>query len=428
MTLKVKKRFDFNEFFTSPWALWAISITTAVIMWIYVTGMDESEYLTRKFSCPLEYRGLDSQTILRDRTSEVDIEIRGPEQTIMRLDYNAIVAYVDARSFVPGKKYTQNIEVSNLPPEIILVSVFPSQIVLDLVRQVTRLMNVETVLPQDIPEGQYIEGVEIIPKEVGIRGAEDDVAKVGAVRITPTIEELQGGHELLMPVKFSQSEAFNGPVTIEPSQVRFRGTLARGLPKKRVPVNVRLTGQLDGDHEIKSTVTEPSEVQIEGETDKIALIDAIDTETVDISLFNSDQVVVVPLKLPDINGISILGGQSIKLSVQIGNVRAEKKISGIPVEIRGADNSQNFSIEPQTVSITVEGVPSKIESFSLQDYGLKLFVDMSNIFMTPVTLPVRTDRVSSDLTASNDIFKIIRIEPQNVTINSILQDEIAKTE
>ena len=351
----------------------------------------------------------------------------------MRLDYNSVAAYVDARNLVPGKKYTQNIEVANIPPEIILVSVFPSQVVLDLVRQVTRLMNVETVLPQDIPEGQYIEGVEIIPKEVGIRGAEDDVAKVGSLRITPTIEELQSGHELLMPVKFSQSEPFNGSVFVEPSQVRFRGTLARGLPKKRIPVNVRLTGQLDGDHEIKSTVTEPSEVQIEGETEKLALIDAIDTETVDISLFNSDQVVVVPLKLPDIEGISLLSGQSIKLSVQIGNVRAEKKISGIPVEIRGADNSQNFLIEPQTVSITVEGVPSKIESFSLQDYGLKLFVDMSNIFMTPVALPVRTDRISSDLinsndNFSNDNFKIIRIEPQNVTINSILQDSILQDE
>ena len=68
MTSKNKKTFDFNEIFTLPWVLWAISITTAVMMWVYVTGMDESEYLTRKFSCPLEYRGLDSQSILNKRT------------------------------------------------------------------------------------------------------------------------------------------------------------------------------------------------------------------------------------------------------------------------------------------------------------------------------------------------------------------------
>ena len=414
MTSKNKKSFDFNEFFTLPWVLWAISVTTAVIMWVYVTGMDESEYLTRKFTCPLEYSGLDSQAILRGRLSEVDVEIRAPEEVIMRLDYNSIIARVDARNLVPGKKYTQNIDVVNLPSDAILVSVFPSQVVLDLVRQVTRLMNVEIVLPQDIPEGQYVEGVEIIPKEVGVRGAEDDVAKVGAVRINPTIEELQKGHELLQ-VKISQSEPFIDNVVIEPPQVRFKGTLVRGLPKKRVPVNVKLTGELDGDHEIKSTVTDPSEVQIEGEREKLDLIEFVDTETVDISLFNSDQVVVAPLKNPDVEGVSILNAQSIKLSVQIGEVRAEKKFPSIPVEIRNYDASENTGkllTEPQVVSVTVEGTPSKIENFSPENTGLKVFVDMSNIFMTPVTLPVKTELTSSDE------FRITRIEPQNISVMS----------
>ncbi len=422
MISKSFRNFNFNEFFTSPWVLWAISIVTAVLMWVYVTGMEESEYLTRKFSCPLEYRNLDSQAILRGKISEIDVEVRGPEQAIMRLDYNSIVAYVDARNLTPGKKYTQNVEVANLPLDVNLISVFPSQIVIDLVRQVARLMNVETVLPQNIPEGQYIEGVEIIPKEVGIRGAEDDVAKVGSVRITPSIEELQTGHELLIPVKFSQSEAFNGSVVIEPSQVRFKGTLARGLPKKRIPVNVPLTGTLDDDHEIKSTIIEPSEIQIEGESEKLALIDVIDTETVDISMFNEDQVIVVPLKTPDIDGVTIANssGTSVKLSVQIGEVRAEKKLASIPIEIMGLpENSKNESgkllVDPPFVSVTIEGMPSRIENFSPEESGLRVYVDMSNIFMTPVTLPVRTELQSDD-----NNFRIVRVEPQNITVNSAM--------
>ena len=205
------KNLNLDTILTSSWALWAISIITAVLMWAYVTGMDESSYITRKFSCPLEYNGLDSQAILRGRLSEVDVELRGPEEVMMKLDYNSVSAYVDARNLVPGKRYTVNINVSN-PANTTLVSCFPSQVVMDLVRQVTRLMTVETILPQNIPEGQYIEGVEIIPKEVGIKGAEDDVAKVGSVRVTPTIEELQEGRDLLMPVKFSQSEPFEGSV------------------------------------------------------------------------------------------------------------------------------------------------------------------------------------------------------------------------
>ena len=161
-------------------------------MWIYVTGLEESAYINLKFTCPLEYRGLDSQAILRGKISEVDVELRGPEEEMMNLDYNNVRAFIDARNLLPGKKYTVNVNVE-IPMNLTLVSCFPSQTTLDIVRQVTRLMTVETVLPQNIPEGHYIEGVEIVPREVGVKGAEDDVAKVGSVRITPSINELQAG-------------------------------------------------------------------------------------------------------------------------------------------------------------------------------------------------------------------------------------------
>ena len=407
------KSLDIDRILTSSWALWIISIATAVFMWIYVTGIEESEYITRKFSCPVEYRGLDAQTILRGRLYEVDVEIRGPEEAIMRLDYNAVLAYVDARNLVPGKKYTVNINVET-PSNINLVSCFPSQATLDLVRQVTRLMTVETVLPQNIPEGHYVEGVEIIPKEVGIRGAEDDVVKIGSVRVTPTIEELQEGGERLMAVKFSQSEPFNGSVTVEPAQVRFRGNLVRGLPRKRVPVNVRLTGKLDADYEVRSITTDPSEVQIEGSAEDIAKVEGIDTEVIDVSSVTEDKVIVSPLKQPEVEGVSLVNNSSVRVSLQLSEARAEKMLTNIPVELRNLpDTPEDWIANPRSVSVTIEGRPSLIANMSENDVEIKAFVDMSNIFMTPVTLPVRAEIVSGDA------FTITRIEPQNVTITSL---------
>ena len=404
------KNFDFDSILTSSLALWIISIITAMVMWVYVTGIEEANYITRKFSCPLEYRGLDSQSILRGRLSEVDVEIRGPEEAMMRLDYNSVTPYIDARNLVPGKKYTVNI-IIDLPRDITLVSCFPSQAVMDLVRQVTRLMNVETILPQNIPEGQYIEGVEIIPKEVGIRGAEDDVVKVGSVRITPTIEELQEGRELLMPVKFSQSEPFEGSVTIEPAQVRFKGLLARGLPKKRVPVNVRLTGKLDSDYEVRSMITDPSEIQLEGAAEDLAKVEAVDTEVIDISLMAEDKVIVAPLRQPEVKGVSIVSAGSVRVSLQLSETRAERMLANIPVGLRGTDTPQEWAASPSTVSVTIEGRPSLIANLTSDDI-VKAYVDMSNIFMAPVTLPVKAEIVSG-----ND-FRVTRVEPQNVTINN----------
>ena len=408
------KGFDLDAILSSPIVLWLISVTAAVLMWIYVTGTEEASLITRKFTCPLEYRGLDTQAILRGRLSEVDVEVRGTEEAMMRLDYNSVVAYVDARNLAPGKRYTVNINVET-PANVTLLSSFPSQATLDLVRQVTRLMNVETVLPQNIPEGQYLEGVEIIPKEVGIRGAEDDVAKVGSVRVTPTIEELQSGRELLMAVKFSQSEPFDGAVTIEPAQVRFRGMLVRGLPRKRAGVNVRLSGLLDPDYEVRSIITDPSEVQIEGSAERLALIETVDTEVIDVSGLNENKVMVVPLKKPDAEGVSIVSGSSVKVSIQLAEARAERMIANIPVELRETEESHNWVCSPAAVNVTIEGRPSLIENFDAEQTAVKAYVDMSNIFMAPVTLPVRAELLSGDA------FRVVRIEPQNVTVNTLIR-------
>ena len=141
---------NIDEILTSPWCLWAISVAAALLMWFYVTESDGGGYVTRQFSCPIEYRSLDPQATLRNKVSEVNIEVRGLEEVMARLDYDSISCVVDLRDLSPGKKYTQEVKV-NLPPRVSLVSSTPSQVVVDLLRQVVRLMTVEVALPQDIP-------------------------------------------------------------------------------------------------------------------------------------------------------------------------------------------------------------------------------------------------------------------------------------
>ncbi|MBQ7561587.1 MAG: hypothetical protein IJS99_07130 [Synergistaceae bacterium] len=407
----MRRGFDLDSFLSSSVVLWAIAIISSLMMWVYVTGLDESSYITRKFSCELEYRGIDPQAILRKRISEIDIEVRGPEHEIMNLNYDLVHAYIDARNLLPGKRYEVSIHVE-LPSNIDLVSFTPSQAVLDLARQVTRLMNVETILPQNIPDGHYIEGVEIIPKEVAIRGAEDDIAKVGSVRVTPTVEELQKGNELLMPVKFSQSEPFDGNVTIEPAQVRFRGNLASGQPRKRVPVNARLTGYLDKDFEIRAVVLDPSEVLIEGPSSELAKVDAVDTEVMDISLLANDQTIVAPLREPEISGVHLASNSGVRVSLSLGEVRAEKMFANIPVEIRSGD--RKYSCNPSNVAVTLEGRPSLIAKITPEALKLRAYVDVSNVFMSPITLPVKAEFLSDDAR-----FRISLIEPSNVTVNEV---------
>lgn len=401
---------NFDEILTSPWSLWAISVTAALLMWFYVMESDESGYVTRRFSCPLEYESLDAQATLRNKVSEVDVEIRGLEEVLARFDYDSVSCVVDLRNLSPGKKYTQDVRV-NLPPNVSLVSCTPSQVVVDLLRQVVRLMPVEVVLPQDIPDGQYLEGVEIVPKEIAIRGGEKDISKIGAIQIQPTVQELQSGKELLLPVKLSQSEPFDEEVALEPSQVRMRASLVRGLPKKKVPVNLRLSGKPSSDYELKAVVTDPSEVHLEGPASKLSQISSVETETVDISWLSADQMLVVPLKAPNVKGVSILNVKSVRLSVHLEPAKATTQFSNIPVAIRAGSGESEWAAAPSAVVVTVEGLPSTIADIRPEDVGLQAYVDLSNIFVDSAALPVRVEIASEDL-------KVVKIEPPTVTVST----------
>lgn len=217
-----------------------------------------------------------------------------------------------------------------------------------------------------------------------------------------------------MPVKFSQSVPFEGAVAIEPAQVRFRGSLVRGLPRKRVPVNVRLSGLLNPDYEVRSIITDPSEVQIEGNAEDLALIDAVDTEVIDVTGLNSDRVIVAPLKQPEGESVSLVNTSGVKVSIYLDEARAERVLTNIPVEFMGTPAPQNWVSMPSSVSVAIEGRPSMIEAFREADNALQVsaYVDMSNIFMSPVTLPVHAEIVSGE------VFRITRIEPANVTVNT----------
>lgn len=402
---------NFDEMLTSPWSLWAISVTAALLMWFYVTESGSGGYGTRRFSRPLEYQSLDAQAMLRNRVSEVDIEVRGLEEVLAHLDYNSVSCVVDLRNLLPGNKYTQEVKV-NLPPNVTLVSSTPSQVVVDLLRQVVRLIAVEVVLPADIPEGQYLEGVEVLPKEVAIRGGEKDISKIGAVRVQPTVQELQSGQELFLPAKLLQSEPFEDEVTLEPAQVRVKGSLVRGLPKKRVPVNVRLSGKPSSDFEVKAIVTEPSEVQIEGTAARLAQVSEVETETVDISWVSADQSLVVPLKAPSAKGVSIVNLKSVRLSIQLEPVRATTQFSNFPVALRGSGDMAHWAVSPSTVVVTLEGPLSRMADIQPGDVELQAYVDVSNIFVDSATLPVRAEVASEDL-------KVVKIEPSTVTVSAV---------
>lgn len=404
--MSISKKFD--DVLTSPWMLWGISVSVAVFMWFYVMDTGEPVNERRKFLCSLEYRNLAAQMSVKNAIREIEVEVEAPESVMNRLRYDSITCELDLKGLSAGR-YREGVRAT-LPQNVTLVSLNPSEVDIELLRQAGRVFPVEVTLPQDIPEGRYLESVEVVPKEVSIRGTEKDLAKIGGVSIAPTSAELETGKELLLPVNVSRSEPFEDEVTIEPQQIRMNATLVRGVPRKKVPVNVRLSGKPSSDYAIQSVTTDPAEVMLEGPKALLDSISAIDTETVDISELSADQTVVVPLRALRDKRVSVVEIRSVRLRIHLSPIAAQKQFANVPVVLEGAEG-KNWSITPVAVNVTVEVLPSAVERLNIGNSGLKAYVDVSNIFLRTATLPVR-------VISSGDM-KVIRIEPSTVTVNAV---------
>jgi len=407
--MNLSKKLD--DMLTSSWVLWSISVVIASSMWFFIIGDNNTENERRKLLARVEFLNLQPQIIVMSAVNEILIEIEAPGRVMGDLAYDSIVCEVDLKGLSSGKYRTA--VRPKLPPNVILKSMTPSELDIDLVRQVARVLAVDVTLPQDIPAGQYLEAVEVVPKEINVKGTERDIAKIGSVSIAPTFMELQTGKELLLPVNVTQSQPFEDEVILEPAQVKINAQLVTGMPRKKVPVNVRLAGKPYGDYVVRSLATDPAEVMVQGEKEKLDKISAVDTETVDITNQSADQTVVVPLRAFTDHDISTVNVASVKLSILLEPIVAQNQISNVAVSVDGA-GEKTWIVEPSVVNVTIEAAPSVMETFNLATFQLKAFVDVSGIFINKAVLPVWAVPVSND-------FKIVRVEPSTVTVSAVAE-------
>jgi YbbR domain-containing protein len=312
-------------------------------MWFFIIGGANPENETRKLIAGVEFLNLQPQTAVKSAVSEVLIELEAPGKVMENLAYDSIVCEVDLKGLSSGK-YRQTVR-PRLPSNVVLKSISPSELDIELVRQIARVLTVEVLLPQDIPAGHYLEAVEVVPKEINVKATEGDMAKIGSVTIAPTFVELQTGKELLLPVNVTQSQPFEDDVILEPAQVKINAQLVTGMPRKKVPVNVRLAGKPSVDYEVRTLTTDPAEVMLQGEKEKLDKISAVDTETVDITNLSANQTVVVPLRAFADESVSTVNVSSVRLSIQLEPIVAQKLISNVAVSVNGAEG-QTWSVDP----------------------------------------------------------------------------------
>lgn len=397
-----------DDLLSKSFSLWIISFLVALWLWAYVADRDAAIEKTRTIACAVEFINLAPQLEVKNPEREVWVDIHGAEEEVNKVNASNIICAIDTRGLIAGR-YELSI-VTTIPSGVRLRSVVPSKLIVELLRYVDRLMPVEVVLPKDLPEGSYLDLVEIIPQEITVKGVERDIARIGSAKISPTIEELKSGKELLLTPEIEKSGVFDEKVTFEPQQIRFKAVLATGNPKRRVSVNSRIIGAPAENYTVQSTIIEPSEVMVEGPKAALDKLNAVETETIDISGISESKSMVVSIRQPQDKNIKILGDKNVRVAITLQPLLATKEMGNIPIALEGAEQSV-WTVSPSNVTLTIEGLPTKINSVTLLSPDITAFVNVENVFTKQATLPVRVRLNSGD-------FKIIKIEPATVSLTN----------
>lgn len=400
-----------DDLLTSPMFLRIISVLIAFFLWFHV-GADDAVESVKTLRCKVEYLNLPPQTVLKAEIDEVDVHVAGSRTVIATLGSGAVTCEVDTRGLSVGK-YQLAVRAI-LPKDVKLVDISPSQVAFEMIRFVDRLVPVEIDVHNGIPSGVYLESVEIVPKDVTIRGVEKDLAKVGAAKVRPTLEQLQGGGELLLPVEIDKSEEFEKDVTIEPKKIKLRGVLVKGIPQKTFPIHASITGKPVDDFDIRSIAVEPTEAMVQGPYVKLDGLKTVETELIDINGVAGDQEYRVGLVAPADEALRVVAPETVRVSVSLKQRTTSRAFSEVAVGIEGKSVYPAWAVDPSFVNVVVEGTPSDLAVLESADVPFRAVVNVTNVISRKLLVPVLIRNIASKKV------RILRVEPRNVTVTAIV--------
>ncbi|MDT8285035.1 MAG: CdaR family protein, partial [Thermovirgaceae bacterium] len=267
-----------------------ISLLVASLVWYYIAA-DRGTDVVRTVTVPLEFLNVPADMSVTSKVRDVDVQISGTRESVFSLS-GTIASQIDLNGLVPGvhRKPVQAI----LPSGVRLVAVSPPYADLELTRMVSRMLPVRMLTPEDLPPGYRIEDVFIRPAEVSVKGAEEEISPLENVWVIPTMDQIQAGKEIVLPIAFTTDSNGKDVFLAEPGQATLSFSLIKGLPRKVIPVRIGTVGEPGRDFQIDAIAVDPPEVTIQGPLESIERIDELFLGSFDIEGITADIIRAVP--------------------------------------------------------------------------------------------------------------------------------------
>jgi YbbR domain-containing protein len=158
-----------------------ISLALAIGLWLFVNAGEHNAQ--QAFNVPISYRGLPPHFVIAEPHPEsVSIEVSGPRTLLSLIQPNRLTLRLNLAGAEVGQMtFKIGPDSFNVLRKTTVISVAPSQIVLDLDRIIARTVPVRIVTSGAAAGGYHVTSVDVSPRMATIKGPSKQIAQIEEV-------------------------------------------------------------------------------------------------------------------------------------------------------------------------------------------------------------------------------------------------------
>ena len=359
-----------------------LAFALALIVWVIaVTAANPDE--TRVYPTPIsiEFIGQDSGLIMTGEPvpQKVEVTLRAPHLVWQSLlsGEASIRAVVDLTGLGSGT-HTVNVQMQIGARPVRIISMTPRNFDVSLEPQVTRSLAINLTLTGK-PATGYQAGEPILnPADAIISGGESIISKIDHIQAILDLTNSRQNITVTLPL---QAVDTNGTVingaAILPSNVQVNLPIIQQGGYRDLAVKVMTVGNPASGYSLTSVAAFPPIVTVYSANS--STIDAMPgyVETLPLDLGGAIEDIQKQLGINLPPGVTLIGEQSVMVTVGVAPIQSSRTMSYRPVEMIGLATGLSAHLSPQTVDVILSGPLPILDALVFSDVQVQ--VDLTGL-------------------------------------------------
>jgi len=366
-------------------ALWAFALSLA--LWLVVQAELNPER-SDVFEVTVEPRNVPSGLVVTNQADwrPVQVLLAAPRDVFAQLRASQLHAYVDLGRAGPGEA---PFPVVVAPPEaqVRVGDPTPRQLVVRLEELTRKTLPVRARLDGNPPFGYRPGRPVVTPDTLVLTGPTSFVRRVEAAEVDVRLEAVTADIDTIVPANLLSGPGERIPssapgVEVQPAVARVQLPITQQVSYKEVGVHPLLRGSVPPGYWVQNVGVDPAVVTVIGEPQLLSGLDAIDTETVELSGTTSSFTIPVSLQVPQ--GLALARAEPLSLTVQVAALPLRQTLR-LPVTVQNVGSNMFLGSDVPIVEVTAIGPADR----GLTPADVDASVDAAGLGPGPYTLNVQ---------------------------------------